>query len=95
MENIDIPQEIDDYIKETIEDSLGLQISTQSLQLKLRSSEEAQRCLRDRCLFLLSKLKEKDQIIERSKVGLLKKKVLFWMYLYSECEIIDIFIDFF
>ncbi|XP_022736658.1 myocardial zonula adherens protein-like [Durio zibethinus] len=64
---MDIPQEIDDYIKETIEDSLGLQIPTQSLQLKLRSAEEAQRRLRDRCLFLLSKLKEKDRIIERSK----------------------------
>ncbi|XP_021284901.1 myocardial zonula adherens protein [Herrania umbratica] len=64
---MDLPEEIDGYIKETIEDSLGLQISTQSLQLKLRSSEEAQRRLRDQCLFLLSKLKEKDQIIERSK----------------------------
>ncbi|KAA3476655.1 myocardial zonula adherens protein [Gossypium australe] len=64
---MDIPQEVDDYIKETIEDSLGLEISTQSLQLKLRSTEEAQRRLRDQCLFLLSKLKEKDQIIERSK----------------------------
>ncbi|XVF36649.1 hypothetical protein REPUB_Repub19eG0075300 [Reevesia pubescens] len=64
---MDIPQEIDDYIKESIEDSLGLQISTQSLQLKLRSVEEAQRRLRDQCLYLLSKLKEKDQIIERSK----------------------------
>ncbi|XWS21458.1 hypothetical protein CRYUN_Cryun30bG0056500 [Craigia yunnanensis] len=67
MGKMDIPQEIDDYIKETIVDSLGLQISTQSLQLKLRCSEEAQRRLRDRCLFLLSKLKEKDQIIGRSK----------------------------
>ena len=66
---MDIPHEIDDYMKETIEDSLGLQISTQSLQLKLRSAEEAQRRLRDQCLFLLSKLKEKDRIIERSKVG--------------------------
>ncbi|XWS14957.1 hypothetical protein CRYUN_Cryun35bG0052900 [Craigia yunnanensis] len=64
---MDIPQEIDDYIKETIEDSLGLQISTQSLQLKLCSVEEAQRRLRDKCLFLLSKFKEKDRIIERSK----------------------------
>ncbi|OMO96465.1 hypothetical protein CCACVL1_04943 [Corchorus capsularis] len=62
-----LPQEIDDYIQETIEDSLGLPISTKSLQLKLRSSEEAQRRLRDQCLYLLSKLKEKDQTIERSK----------------------------
>ncbi|KAE8729356.1 putative RNA-binding family protein [Hibiscus syriacus] len=64
---MDIPQEVDDYMKETIEHSLGLQISTQSLQSKLRSTEEAQRRLRDQCIFLLSKLKEKDQIIDRSK----------------------------
>ncbi|OMP01285.1 hypothetical protein COLO4_11998 [Corchorus olitorius] len=63
-----LPQEIDDYIQQTIDDSLGLPISTKSLQLKLRSSEEAQRRLRDQCLYLLSKLKEKDQTIERSKV---------------------------
>lgn len=65
---MDIPQEIDDYILVTIEDSLGLQISTKSLQLKLRSTEEAQLRLRDHCLLLLSKLKEKDRIIEQSKV---------------------------
>ncbi|KAG4200605.1 hypothetical protein ERO13_A05G223200v2 [Gossypium hirsutum] len=62
-----IPQEIDDYMKRTIDDSLGLPISTESLQLKLRSSEETQRRLRVQYLLLLSKLKEKDQIIERSK----------------------------
>ncbi|KAE8674569.1 putative RNA-binding family protein [Hibiscus syriacus] len=64
---MDIPQEVDDYMKETIEHSLGLQISTQYLQSKLRYTEEAQGRLRDQCIFLLSKLKEKDQIIERSK----------------------------
>ncbi|XP_052485962.1 uncharacterized protein LOC105770539 isoform X2 [Gossypium raimondii] len=63
-----IPQEIDDYMKRTIDDSLGLPISTESLQLKLRSSEETQRRLREQYLLLLSKLKEKDQIIERSKI---------------------------
>ncbi|KAA3453898.1 spindle pole body protein pcp1-like [Gossypium australe] len=62
-----IPQEIDDYMKRTIDDSLGLPISTESLQLKLRSSEETQRRLREQYLLLLSKLKEKNQIIERSK----------------------------
>ncbi|KAE8656264.1 myosin heavy chain [Hibiscus syriacus] len=64
---MDIPQEIDDYIKGTIDDSLGLQVSTESLQLKLRTSEETQRRLREKYLFLLSKLKEKDQVIEQSK----------------------------
>ncbi|GMI82814.1 hypothetical protein like AT4G09060 [Hibiscus trionum] len=64
---MDIPQEIDNYIKGTIDDSLGLQISTESLQLKLRTSEETQRRLRDQYMSLLSKLKEKDQIIQQSK----------------------------
>ncbi|KAK8552168.1 hypothetical protein V6N12_040778 [Hibiscus sabdariffa] len=64
---MDIPQEIDDYIKGTVDDSLGLQVSPKSLQLKLRTSEETQRRLREQYLFLLSKLKERDQIIERSK----------------------------
>ncbi|KAL4281800.1 hypothetical protein GQ457_03G033590 [Hibiscus cannabinus] len=62
-----IPQETDDYIKGTIDDSLGLQVSTESLQLKLRTSEETQRRLRDQYMSLLSKLKEKDQFIEKSK----------------------------
>ncbi|KAM7260160.1 hypothetical protein ACFE04_015901 [Oxalis oulophora] len=63
----DLPKEIDDYIKESIEDSLGLTISTQTLQSKLRASEESRLRLRDQYFILMSKLKLKDESIERIK----------------------------
>ncbi|KAJ9560473.1 hypothetical protein OSB04_005633 [Centaurea solstitialis] len=61
---MDIPQEIDDYLRESIEYSLGLPVSKRTLELKLQSSEEAQRHIRDQCFCLRSKLMEKDKIIE-------------------------------
>ncbi|CAI9291684.1 unnamed protein product [Lactuca saligna] len=65
---MDLPQETDDYIRESIEYSLGLPVSTHTLELKLRFSEETQRQLRDQYLYLKSKLKEKDETIERVRV---------------------------
>ncbi|KAI3685278.1 hypothetical protein L6452_34519 [Arctium lappa] len=62
---MDVPQEIDDYLRESIEYSLGLPVSTRTLELKLRSSEEAQRHIRDQYFDLKSKLMEKDKTIER------------------------------
>ncbi|KAJ7958965.1 Centlein like [Quillaja saponaria] len=64
---MDLPQEIDDYIKESIDDAVGLHVSSRTLGLKLRASEENQWRLREQHLLLLSKLKEKDQVIERAK----------------------------
>ncbi|KAI3806728.1 hypothetical protein L1987_22642 [Smallanthus sonchifolius] len=61
---MDLPQEIDDYLRESLEFSLGLPVSTRTLELKIRSSEETQRHIRDQCFFLKSKLAEKDKIIE-------------------------------
>ena len=68
---MDLPQETDDYIRESIEYSLGLPVSTHTLELKLRFSEETQRRLRDQYLYLKSKLKEKDETIERVRVCIL------------------------
>lgn len=68
---MDLPQETDDYIRESIEYSLGLPVSTHTLELKLRFSEETQRQLRDQYLYLKSKLKEKDETIERVRVCIL------------------------
>lgn len=65
---MDLPQETDDYIRESIDYSLGLPVSTDTLELKLRFSEETQRRLRDQYLYLKSKLKEKDEVIERVRV---------------------------
>lgn len=65
---MDLPREIDDYIKGSIEYTLGLPVSTNTLELKLRASEEAQSRLRDRYLLLQSRMKEKDQAIDQARV---------------------------
>lgn len=70
---MDLPQEIDDYIKESIDNTLGLPVSTNTLELKLRASEEINRRLRGQNLLLHSKLKEKDKIIERVRVCFYRK----------------------
>ncbi|KAF5739759.1 hypothetical protein HS088_TW12G00969 [Tripterygium wilfordii] len=64
---MDLPQELDDYMKESIEHALGLPVSAQTLQLKLQASEEAQRRLREQYIRLASKLNEKDEIIDRAR----------------------------
>ncbi|KAF5955337.1 hypothetical protein HYC85_008193 [Camellia sinensis] len=64
---MDLSQEIDDYIKETIGYSLGLPVSKQTLELKLRASEEICKRLRDQYMNLKIKLKEKDEVIERAR----------------------------
>ncbi|KAL5124918.1 hypothetical protein HKD37_02G005233 [Glycine soja] len=64
---MDLPPEIDGYIKESIDHSVGLPVSSQTLLFKLHASLESQRQLRDQHLFLLAKLKEKDALIERAR----------------------------
>ncbi|PON49748.1 hypothetical protein PanWU01x14_227840 [Parasponia andersonii] len=88
---MDLPQEIDDYIKGSIEYTLGLPVSSNTLELKLRASEEAQSGLRDRYVLLQSRMKEKDQAIDRAKAEsnmnalALKKFVEENQKLASEC----------
>lgn len=65
---MEISRETDDYIRESIEHTLGLPVSTQTLQLKLQASEQSLLMLRNQCLYLQSKLKEKDDIVERTRV---------------------------
>ncbi|KAK1406730.1 hypothetical protein QVD17_38338 [Tagetes erecta] len=62
---MDLPQETDDFIRQSIDYSLGLPVSTSTLELKLRFSEETQRQLRQQYISLKSKLNEKDEIIDR------------------------------
>ncbi|VVA91335.1 unnamed protein product [Arabis nemorensis] len=89
---MDLSQEVDDYIKETIEHSLGIPISMEVLQKKLYTAEESQRRLREQYLSLVSRLKEKDQVIEgvRSESSInaqaLKKFVEENQRLAGECE---------
>ncbi|WMV26951.1 hypothetical protein MTR67_020336 [Solanum verrucosum] len=64
---MDLSQETEDYIRESIEYSLGLPVSSQTLQLKLRASEESLVRLRNQYFSLQAKLKEKDETIERTR----------------------------
>ncbi|KAB5568730.1 hypothetical protein DKX38_002523 [Salix brachista] len=64
---MDLLQEIDDYIKETINESLGLPVSARTLQLKLRVYEDAYFRLRDQHLHLIGKFRQKDILIDRAK----------------------------
>ncbi|KAJ7965755.1 Centlein like [Quillaja saponaria] len=88
---MDLPREINNYIKESIDDALGLPVSSRTLELKLRASEESQRRLRSQHLLLISKLKEKDEVIEGAKAEAamnaqaLKKFVEENQKLASEC----------
>ncbi|KAG9132753.1 hypothetical protein Leryth_014028 [Lithospermum erythrorhizon] len=64
---MDLGKETEDYIRESIEYSVGLPVSTNTLRLKLHAVEESNRRLRDQNLFLQSKLIEKDQTLDRFK----------------------------
>ncbi|XP_057774835.1 uncharacterized protein LOC130993815 [Salvia miltiorrhiza] len=61
---MEIPQETDDYIRASIDHSVGLNVSTDALLLKLRAVEASQVHLRRQYLSLQSKLKEKDETID-------------------------------
>lgn len=73
---MEIPQEIDNYIKESIDHTMGLPVSTQTLQFKLLHSQESLQRVRNQCSLLLSKVKEKDQIIERARVCISTSSIL-------------------
>lgn len=89
---MEIPQEIDEYIKESIDYTVGLPVSSHTLEVKLQASEEAQERLRSQYFLLQSKLKEKDGIIERARAEAtmnaqaLKKFVEENQKLASECS---------
>lgn len=71
-----LSQEVEEYIKDTIDHSLGLPISMEALQKKLYTAEESQRRLREQYLALVSRLKEKDHVIDRVRVS-----ISFWVSL--------------
>jgi len=89
---MDLSREVDDFIKETIDHSLGLPISMDALQQKLYTAEESQRRLREQHLSLVSRLREKDKVIDlvRSEASMnaqsLKKFVEENQKLGRECE---------
>ncbi|RWR92893.1 myocardial zonula adherens protein [Cinnamomum micranthum f. kanehirae] len=64
---MDLSSNLDEYIHESIEHSLGLPVSAKTLEMKLLAAEEAQRRLQDQIFLLQDRMKEKDQRIERSR----------------------------
>ncbi|CAG7868918.1 unnamed protein product [Brassica rapa] len=64
---MDLPRDVDDYIKDTIDHSLGIPISIDALQKKLSAAQESQRRLREQYSSLVSRLKEKEQVIELAR----------------------------
>ncbi|XP_027356625.1 uncharacterized protein LOC113865978 [Abrus precatorius] len=64
---MDLPRDVNDYMKQSIDDSLGIPVSSQTLEAKLRASQESQWRLREQLHSLFPKLKQKDQLIERLK----------------------------
>ncbi|KAL0289470.1 UNVERIFIED_CONTAM: hypothetical protein Scaly_2702200 [Sesamum calycinum] len=64
---MELPQETEDYIRESIDDSVGLPVSSGTLLHKLRAVEASHMQIRHQYLCLQSRLKEKDEIIERSR----------------------------
>lgn len=65
---MDLSSNLDEYIHESIEHSLGLPVSAKTFEMKLVAAEEAQRRLQDQIFLLQDRMKEKDQRIERSRV---------------------------
>lgn len=68
---MDITQEFEDFLRESIECSLGppLPESTPTPELKLQSSDEAQQHIRDQCFYFKSKLLDKDKTIQCLRVS--------------------------
>ncbi|XP_020593656.1 myosin-10-like [Phalaenopsis equestris] len=64
---MDMLQEVDDYIKESIECSLGLPVSEKTLRLKLLASEDERHRLQDQIFFLQDQLKESHKRLQLSK----------------------------
>ncbi|KAL3619631.1 hypothetical protein CASFOL_034543 [Castilleja foliolosa] len=64
---MDLPQETEDYIRESIDDSVGLPVSTGTILHKLGAVEASNVHLRRQYLYMHTTLKEKDEIVERSR----------------------------
>uniref|UniRef100_A0A7N0UM63 Uncharacterized protein n=1 Tax=Kalanchoe fedtschenkoi TaxID=63787 RepID=A0A7N0UM63_KALFE len=64
---MDVPQEVDEYIQQSMHHAVGLPVGVRTLELKLRASEEAQMRCREQYLKLGIRLKEMDEVIERTR----------------------------
>ncbi|KAJ6837286.1 uncharacterized protein M6B38_122095 [Iris pallida] len=64
---MDLPQETDDYIKQSIDHSLGLPVSARTLQLKLHGSESERHRLQDLIFLLEERLRESQKRVDQYK----------------------------
>lgn len=64
---MELPQELENYIKHSIDHTLKLSVPNESLSLKVQSLETANHLLRNQYLTLMSKLKQKEQALELAK----------------------------
>ncbi|WOK98403.1 hypothetical protein Cni_G07114 [Canna indica] len=62
---MDLSPDTEEYIKESIESSLGLPVSVKSLSLKLLACEDARHRLQDQIFVLEERLKESDKRVEQ------------------------------
>ncbi|ONK58524.1 uncharacterized protein A4U43_C09F13960 [Asparagus officinalis] len=62
---MDISKGTDDYIKESIEQSLGLPVSSRTLELKLLASEDDRHRLQDQIFLLHDRLKESQKRVDQ------------------------------
>ncbi|KAJ0963886.1 hypothetical protein J5N97_029008 [Dioscorea zingiberensis] len=61
---MDLPAETDEYIRESIEGSLGLAVPSRTLRLKLLASEDDRRRLQDQIFVLHDRLKDADKRLD-------------------------------
>lgn len=64
---MDVPPETESYLRESMDYTLGLPVSTSTLETKLRISQESQRRIHQQYLHLLAKFNAKDQQIQRAR----------------------------
>ena len=85
---MNLPRDVDDYFKQTLDDTLGIPVSSRTLESKLRASQESQWRLREHLLSLFPQLKRKDQLIDRFKVSRLFKIFLSqFLFLILEVDV--------
>ena len=85
---MNLPRDVDDYFKQTLDDTLGIPVSSRTLESKLQASQESQWRLREHLLSLFPQLKRKDQLIDRFKVSRLFKIFLSqFLFLILEVDV--------
>lgn len=92
---MDLPLETDEYIRESIENSLGLPVSVKTLRLKLLASEDERRRLQDRIFLLQDLLSGADRRLEQYRVWPPTPAILIRFSLFFDLLQLDFSANFF